>query len=136
MAIKFGFHGGPELIHFEKCKEVMKDHNIDEFLIGELKPDGMGADLYKEAYEQKGMVSYQNFLVWLNVEIHGLRIIHYLVEDFQSLEVLEHYNDYFKMRVPRGDKTIGYVFGLIEYQKSDFSIAEYSVSQTTLEQIF
>jgi hypothetical protein len=82
------------------------------------------------------MVSYQNFLIWLNVEIHGLRIIHYLVEDFQSLEVLEHYNDYFKMRVPRGDKSIGYVFGLIENQKADFGIAEYSVSQTTLEQIF
>jgi hypothetical protein len=136
MAVKFGIHGGPELIHFEKCKELMKEHNVDEFLIGELKPDGLGEDLYKEAFEQKGMVSYQNFLIWLNVEIHGLRIIHSLVEDFKSLEILEHYNDYFKMRVPRGEMTIGYIFGLIEDRKSDFGIAEYSVSQTTLEQIF
>ena len=38
--------------------------------------------------------------------------------------------------MPRETKTIGYLFGLIEDRKNDFSIAEYSVSQTSLEQIF
>ena len=39
-------------------------------------------------------------------------------------------------RVPKGDKTIGFAFGFIEGQKTEFKISEYSVSQTTLEQIF
>lgn len=50
--------------------------------------------------------------------------------------MLEQYADYFKLRVLRGKKTIGFTFGLIETKKEEFGIAEYSVSQTTLEQIF
>jgi len=34
------------------------------------------------------------------------------------------------------EKSIGHVFGLIEEKKDYYGIAEYSVSQTTLEQIF
>ena len=40
------------------------------------------------------------------------------------------------MRVPRGDKSIGFVFSLIENKREDYKISEYSASQTTLEQIF
>ena len=42
--------------------------------------------------------------------------------------MLEHYNDYYKIRVPRQDKSIGYVFGMIETQKEIYGISEYSVS--------
>jgi hypothetical protein len=52
------------------------------------------------------------------------------------VEVLEHYSDYYKLRVPRGSKSIGFVFGYIEKNKTPLNISEYSVSQTTLEQIF
>jgi len=38
--------------------------------------------------------------------------------------------------VPRNEVTIGYLFGLIEDQKADVNISEYSVTQTSLEQIF
>lgn len=67
MAETFGFWGGPELVPFEKCIEAMRGKNMDEFLINELKADGLGADIFKEKEEQNGQVSYQNFLVWLNV---------------------------------------------------------------------
>jgi len=82
------------------------------------------------------MVSYSNFLTWLHVQQHGMLIINSLCEQFPSVEILEQYSDYFKLRVPRGDKSIGFVFGFIEGQREAFQIAEYSVSQTTLEQIF
>jgi len=64
----------------------------------------------------------------LNVEIHGLRIINGLIDDFKSVEMLEHYNDYYKLRIPRIDKSIGYVFGMIETRKEMYGISEYSVS--------
>lgn len=38
--------------------------------------------------------------------------------------------------MPRGDVTIGYLFGMIEDLKADVNISEYSVTQTSLEQIF
>lgn len=65
-----------------------------------------------------------------------MNIINQLCDQFKKVEILEHYNDYFKLRIPRGDKTIGFTFGYIEDQKAPLKISEYSVSQTTLEQIF
>ena len=52
---------------------------------------------------------------------------------FDQVEILEHCSDFYKFRVPRQDKTIGYLFGMIEDKKNDFMISEYSVSQTSLE---
>ena len=40
------------------------------------------------------------------------------------------------MRVPKEDKTIGWLFGQLEQEKHSLGIQEYSISQTTLEQIF
>ena len=40
------------------------------------------------------------------------------------------------MRVPKEDKTIGWLFGQLEQNKRSLGIQEYSISQTTLEQIF
>lgn len=70
------------------------------------------------------------------MELYGQIIIKSLVENFYQVELLEHYNDYYKLRVPKQDKSIGYVFGMIENKKDIYGISEYSVSQTTLEQIF
>lgn len=41
-----------------------------------------------------------------------------------------------RVRVARLDKSIGYVFGIVEAMKAKYDVSEYSVSQTTLEQIF
>jgi len=78
----------------------------------------------------------RNLVTWVYVEQCGLKIMEGLVDDFNSVELLEHYNDYYKVRVPKGEKSIGFVFSLIENHKEAFNISEYSASQTTLEQIF
>lgn len=115
----------------------MRQKSINELIIQELRKDGLGAELFHEAKEDpSGEVVVKNFLTWLNIQLHGLSIIFSLVNDFQSVELLEHYNDYYKFRVPKQDKSIGYLFGLIENQKEQFGISEYSCGQTTLEQIF
>ena len=49
---------------------------------------------------------------------------------------MEQYSDYYKLKVEKMGKSIGYLFGLVEKKKQELSIGEYSVSQTTLEQIF
>jgi hypothetical protein len=40
------------------------------------------------------------------------------------------------MKVSRDNYSIGYLFGLMEGLQNQFNISEYSVTQTTLEQIF
>ena len=57
-------------------------------------------------------------------------------EKFPQVELMEQCGYFYKMRVPREDKSIGYLFSQLEKTKNEFNIQEYSVSQTSLEQIF
>lgn len=108
---------------------MMKDKNVDKFLIEEVKKGGLGSDLVKEANEHpQGLINVENFVMWLYVEEAGVGIVNSLCEEFPSVEILEHYSDYYKMRIPRGDKSIGFVFGYIEGNKDRLTISEYSVS--------
>lgn len=111
----------------------MREKAVGEYLVMELKENGLGHDLYKEAIGQNGFVNVTNFITWLHVQINGQKIIQLLLNDFRQVELFEQFNDYYKLKIPRVDKTIGYVFGLIENKKQAFQISEYSVSQTTLE---
>ena len=106
----------------------MRAKQIDEFLINQIKPNGLGNDIFAEGDEHSGMINTHNFLNWIYIEQCGMRIIEGLVNEFSQAEILEHYNDYYKIRVPRGDKSIGFVFSLIENKKQEFNISEYSAS--------
>jgi hypothetical protein len=58
---------------------------------------------------------------------------------FGKAEMLESYGEqYFKIRVPKGDKSIGFIFSLVQdiMMQSINAIEEYSITQTTLEMIF
>jgi len=59
-----------------------------------------------------------------------------LCETFNQVEVLEFYGNYMRLRIERLNKSIGTVFGIIEGFKEQYNVSSYSVSQTTLEQIF
>jgi hypothetical protein len=49
----------------------------------------------------------------------------------------EHYQTFFNFKVEKdSNMTIGYLFGVIEGAKDGLGISEYTLSQTTLEQIF
>lgn len=91
----------------------MQDKKCDPFLISEIKMAGLGEDLVKEEKEN-GAIDIQNFILWYHIEQAGMNIINQLCDQFKKVEILEHYNDYFKLRIPRGDKTIGFTFGYIE----------------------
>ena len=67
---------------------------------------------------------------------NGFSIIRWSTDHFRQVEVLEQCGEFFKLRVPKEDKTIGWLFGQLEQEKNNLGIQEYSVSQTTLEQIF
>lgn len=64
--------GDSDLVRLETVKDMMKQRDVDPMLIDEIKPDCLGEDLYKEAEDLKGMVSYSNFLTWLHVQQHGI----------------------------------------------------------------
>jgi ABC-type multidrug transport system ATPase subunit len=49
-------------------------------------------------------------------------------EIFGQVELLEKYGSYGRIRVKRLDKSIGFLFGLVEEIKEEMDISEYSVS--------
>lgn len=55
---------------------------------------------------------------------------------FRQHEIIEHYNNSWKLKLSRDNYSIGYLFGMMEDIKDKYDINEYQVSQTTLEQIF
>ena len=65
-----------------------------------------------------------------------MHIIEILARIFNNVEIIEQCADFYKLKVPRGELTIGYLFGLIEERKDQCNISEYAVNQTSLEQIF
>ena len=69
-------------------------------------------------------------------QTNGFKFIASMCKLFEQVELLEQCGDFYKLRAPREDKTIGFLFGLIETQKKEMNIQEYGVSQTSLEQIF
>ena len=127
MAHNYGLFG-KQTIQFEQVKPLLKSKLVDPFLISELRYNGLGNDLCLEADEHQGLIETHNLLQWIYVEQAGMQIINGLCDDFGQVEILEHYNDYYKMRVPRGEKSIGFVFSLIENKKEQYKISEYSAS--------
>ena len=56
-----------------------------------------------------------------------------LCHHFHEVELLEHYGEYMKLKVPKLNKTVGSLFGIMETFKLNHEIQDYSVSETTLE---
>ena len=82
-------------------------------MVDEIKEGGMGNDLVSEDLDN-GFIEVRGFANWYYIEQAGMNIINSLTEQFPQVEILEHFNDYYKLRIPRGEKTIGFVFGFIE----------------------
>ncbi len=119
------------------------------FLINELSnAPNLNTSLAKELFQEassSGRLLATSFYTWLSISKQALKVLTLLSTDFPSgsLSIIEHYSDYFKLKLVKQDNndetsviSIGKLFGLIERCKDASLISEYSVSQTTMEQIF
>jgi len=75
-------------------------------------------------------------LRWAHIEYNGLELTRKLEKIFGQCEIMEHFSNRFNLKVARNSNSIGFVFGVMEDLKAEFSVSEYSATQTTLEQIF
>jgi ABC-type proline/glycine betaine transport system ATPase subunit len=72
----------------------------------------------------------------LHGDLNLYKCINELCLVFQQVDLLEKFGNYIKVRFAKQKESIGTVFGLIEKMKQNYDVSEYSVGQTTLEQIF
>ncbi|KAF1329508.1 Abc transporter a family member 1, partial [Globisporangium splendens] len=93
------------------------------------------------AMERDGFVRAEAFCSWCVEETRFDALHAFLVREFRSdgaVAVMERQNDFcrFKLRGANAQLKLSNVFALVERAKATLHIREYSVSQTTLEQIF
>jgi len=101
----------------------------------EISKEGTGSHL-KDEMNESGKLGINNLVEWIIVERYGQAIYRWLTDEFVDITLIEHYGTYFKYRLEKQSKGIGDIFGRIEDAKEDLYVSEYSLSQTTLEQIF
>jgi ABC-type multidrug transport system ATPase subunit len=87
--------------------------------------------------EKKKRIPLEDLLAWLIIERTGDLVMDFLRENFEEVKVEEHYLTFFKIKIVNDEDTsLGGIFHLIEINKKKLKIAGYSLSQTTLDQIF
>ena len=69
-----------------------------------------------------------SLLEYLKAQTHGFDILVLLTRSFDKIDVLENWGEYFKLRVPKEDKSIGHLFGEIDRKKKKFGIQYYSIT--------
>ena len=124
---------GPK-IDKNTCEKILNQNGYG-FLIEEIKKDGQGEEFHYQ-FESGLQINTTEFLRWQFAEGQGNKAVDHLETLFREFVILEHYGNSFKLKVSRDNYSIGFLFGLMEDIQTQFDISEYSVAQTTLEQIF
>lgn len=56
----------------------------------------------------------KNLISYFYTLTAGLKVIEFLCGHFSSVQLYEQCSDFFKMRIPKDQKTIGHFFGVIQ----------------------
>jgi ATP-binding cassette subfamily A (ABC1) protein 3 len=114
-------------------EQIHKKNYLDEIRQGRL-----GEKLIRDIEKSNG-ISINALLNWVFFVQNAIKLVQYGIDNFSKIIVEENMdnNFLFKMKKKQDDnKSIGYLFGLFEIHKEECYVTEYSIQQTSLEQIF
>ena len=124
---------------------LINESNIEEILnklekkyyLEELEEGRLGQRIKREM-NLNGSIKIGTLLNWIFFVENALKFIQKGKEYFEEIILSEHIenNFLFKMKKGKMTKSIGFFFGLFEESKEICYITEYSIQQTSLEQIF
>ena len=105
--------------------------------ITELNEERIGKNIIREM-KINGSVNISAFLSWCHYVSSAMKMIKQVKEHFDEIILSEYIENNFLFKIKKtGDsKSIGFLFGLVESGKEECNITEYSIQQTSLEQIF
>jgi len=112
---------------------IILDANQLQDLKAEINPNGSGSAIHAEL--QKGQVSAKQLVEWILMETDGFKLKEFLRQNFGNLAVIEHFQSFFRFK-SESRIVIGKFFGCMEDKKKELNILQYSIRQTTIEQIF
>ena len=123
-------------ITLKNIEEVLKKIGRPEY-INELNKGRLGAKIIREIYINSD-IPIRTLLSWIFFVENAIKFIKKAENYFENIILTEFIdnNFLFKMKKNQDTKSIGFFFGLFESNKSDYFVTEYSIRQTSLEQIF
>ena len=104
----------------------------------EIKEGRLGEKLIRDMEKSNG-ISISALINWIFYVQNAIKFVNSGKNNFEEIIVEENMENsfLFKMKKKEDDnKSIGYLFGLFEKYKDECYITEYSIQQTSLEQIF
>ena len=120
--------------NFEEILGIIKKENF----ISELDEGRLGEKLLRDMKKTNG-INISALISWIFYVENAIKFIEYGRDNFSKIVIEEcmENNFLFKMKKNKNKNiSIGYLFGLFESHKEECFITEYSIQQTSLEQIF
>ena len=112
---------------------INKMNYMDEIQEGRL------GEKIKRTMEKLNGISINSLLSWIFYVKNAIKFTQYGKENFGKMIIEEHIDNSFLFKMKKkeeNNKSIGLLFGLFETHKEECYITEYSLQQTSLEQIF
>ena len=133
---KLGLKRNYKVSSINEAKEILKKIKKAKFC-NYLNEKGIGRKIYHEI-NISGNTGIQTLINWTRYVTYSMKLISVVIPHFKEIilsEFIEN-NFLFKIKKEENSKTIGFLFSLLENQKDPCEITEYSIQQTSLEQIF
>ena len=125
-----------KITSIEEAKQILKKIRKQKYC-EYLNSESIGRKIYNEII-QSGNTSIQTLINWTRYVTCAMKMIGVVLPHFNEIilsEFIEN-NFLFKIKKSSNSKTIGFLFSLLEAEKEPCEITEYSIQQTSLEQIF
>lgn len=97
------------------CFIIDRVYGVPE-LIKELCLNGLGSEHFK-TLKSNEFISIPIIVRWVSIMVEIFKVLRELVQTFGKVELIEHVDNQFTFKVPKGDKTIGFFFGYLEKLK-------------------
>jgi ATP-binding cassette, subfamily A (ABC1), member 3 len=115
----------------EVCRALMEPDRVKLIV-----PDGEGGSLYDMKHAD-GFINLHTFLEWWIAQDDAVRLEGFMAKHFPGTILLERSTAHsFRFRIPTKEMSLANIFRHFEEAKGRLNIEDYSVGQTTLEQIF
>ena len=123
-------------VNNDNLSQILNSLNKSSFL-DELKPGRLGGRLIKNI-NLHGYTHILTLLNWIFFVENALKFITHGSEYFSQIILSEYIENNFIFKLLKGkeQKSIGFLFGLFEEKKDECHVTEYSLQQTSVEQIF
>ena len=125
------------IVKKEDIQSILNQIDKESF-IKEFKKGRLGEKLLNDIEKSNG-ISIRNIINFIFYVQNAIKFVSFGLENFNKIIIEENMdnNFLFKMKKKENEnKSIGYLFGLYDEHKEECFVSEYSIQQTSLEQIF